>query len=220
MSDIDRRDDAVRTLEFRDWLDDQEGNLNDDFCMLFGLFDNAPKAYSFERYSKIVPAAYLDTLVKAEAAWKIDKAAQEASRRSLGIALLPSGEIEKVVTDCGFKTRSGMICGKPAVPGVDRCAKHGGALVDPETRRSILLSAHATIVEGSEKAVEALLDIVEHGRSEIARVQAATQLLDRAGLSADVNINVSVTTVDAGEILRDRLNAVSGKIIEAEVIED
>jgi len=114
------------------------------------------------------------------------------------------------------------MCGREVVPGVDRCTKHGGALIDPEVRRNILLGAYANIVEGSQKAVDALLDVAENGRSEMARVQAAKELLDRAGLTADVNVNVRISAeVDAGAILRERLETMSTKIetVEVEVIE-
>lgn len=63
-------------------------------------------------------------------------------------------------------------------------------LIDPEVRQSILMSAYTRIVEGTEVAVKALVDIAEGGRSEIARVQAAKEILDRAGLSPELRIAI------------------------------
>jgi hypothetical protein len=205
---------------FKEWLAafDTGDDAVHEFYELIGLLAPAPSDYAFKEYVKLIPDKKLDLFLRAEAAWKTEMAAHSATRKSLGLeTVTPEQHLARTVFNCLYRDRTGEMCGREVVPGVDRCVKHGGALVDPEVRRNILLSAYATIVEGSQKAVDALLDVVENGRSEMARVQAAKELLDRAGLTADTTINVRISAeIDAGSILRERLESMATKI---EIIE-
>lgn len=196
---------------FKEWL---AGLGTDEYEELIVLLDPAPSTYVFKDYVKLIPDKKLDLFLRAEAAWKTEMAAHSATRKSLGLeTVTPEQHLARTVFNCLYRDRTGMMCGREVVPGVDRCVKHGGALVEPEVRRNILLSAYANIVEGSQKAVDALLDVVENGRSEMARVQAAKELLDRAGLTADTTINVKISAeIDAGSILRERLESMATKI--------
>lgn len=219
----EQSDAAARGLTFREWLKDREAEGDMEYARLYGAFDGLSPFAPFHKMASRLSDEDVPLLTGAIAMHKVDQQAHEKARAALGVALSVDGGL--VATKCLLKKRNGDNCSRPVVPGTDRCEKHGGALVDIESRRAVLMSAFVTIVEGSEKAVAALLDVVEHGRSEMARVQAAKELLDRAGLTPDVNINVSVTTVDAGQILRDRLIGVAKRIepeaevIEAEVVE-
>jgi hypothetical protein len=202
---------------FKEWLaalDDHDH----EFGELVELIVPAPDEYKFKEYVKLIPDKKLDLFLRAEAAWKTEMAAHTATRKSLGLdTVTPEQHLARTVFNCLYRDRDGTMCAREVVPGVDRCVKHGGALVEPEVRRNILLSAYANIVEGSQKAVDALLEVAEHGRSEMARVQAAKELLDRAGLTADTTINVKISAeVDAGSILRERLESMATRI---EVIE-
>jgi len=212
-------DTALREpLTFKKWVEGQG-----EYEPIIKLIEDAPDKYDFKTYVALIPDEHLDLYLRAEAEWKTDAAAHKSTKHALGLDKpSPEAAIIKLQPNCVFRFRSGRMCGREVVPGVDRCTKHGGALIDPEVRRNILLSAYANIVEGSQKAVDALLDVAENGRSEMARVQAAKELLDRAGLTADVNVNVRISAeVDAGAILRERLETMSTKIetVEVEVIE-
>lgn len=227
------KDETLRPpLSFKDWLEEFVGDdePTHEFGMLIEMLAPAPEKYDFKSYVTLIPEKHLDLYIRAESAWKIDLAAKSSTKKHLGLDVTsPEGLMLRAIS-CGYRNRGGHLCGREVVPGVDRCTRHGGALVDPEVRRSILLSAYANIVEGAEIAVSALLDVAENGRSEMARVQASKELLDRAGLTADTTINIKISAeVDAGAILRDRLDTMSSKIIDiidvepiedAEVVED
>ena len=66
---------------------------------------------------------------------------------------------------------------------------------------------------GAPVAATALIDIAEHGKSEIARVQASTAILDRVGLAPPKEVTFRVQPHEGGEtqqlspaeIVRNRL---------------
>src|SRR5690606_28053368 len=75
----------------------------------------------------------------------------------------------------------------------------------------------AKVIDGSRVAVEALLDVAENGRSEMARVQAAKELLDRAGVQQDqhVHIHTQDEEMDEDEFLselRRRLSVATDRL--------
>lgn len=164
----------------------------------------------------------LSALVSAEAAWRVDNVVSSAEEN--GIPLQVPGSEEPVLPEkmqseiessdatvvCGYRNHRGEGCTTPAVPGAGRCGRHGGAITDPEVRRSFLLVAFAKVIDGSRIAVEALLDVAENGRSEMARVQAAKEILDRAGVQQDQHVHIHKPDEDISEdelleSLRDRL---------------
>lgn len=152
----------------------------------------------------------LSALASAEAAWRVDSVIERAE--SAGVSLsdespeLPvSQEVGQAVESaeakvlCGYRNHRGEGCTSEAVPGAGRCGKHGGAITDPEVRRSFLLIAFAKVIDGSRVAVDALLDVAENGRSEMARVQAAKELLDRAGVQQDQHVHIHRPEEDKSE---------------------
>lgn len=164
----------------------------------------------------------LAALVSAEAAWRVDSLVENAE--TAGVNLTPSGSDEAVISDemgaeldknstvirCGYRNHRGEGCPQEAVPGAGRCGRHGGAITDPEVRRSFLLVAFAKVIDGASIGVDALLDVAENGRSEMARVQAAKELLDRAGVQQDQHVHIHKPEEDTSEselvaAIRDQL---------------
>lgn len=151
----------------------------------------------------------LAALASAEAAWRVDSIIDSAE--TAGVTLPQSDElpVSQVVGDtveqseakvlCGYRNHRGEGCTSVAVPGAGRCGAHGGAITDPEVRRSFLLVAFAKVIDGSRVAVDALLDVAENGRSEMARVQAAKELLDRAGVQQDQHVHIHRPEEDTSE---------------------
>lgn len=163
-----------------------------------GKFD--PEWVALELSQQGAGAEDLAALASAEAAWRVDSLVESAE--ASGVSLDPgttevvpqevSKEIEasEAIVLCGYRNHRGEGCTSHAVPGAGRCGKHGGAITDPEVRRSFLLVAFAKVIDGSRVAVDALLDVAENGRSEMARVQAAKELLDRAGVQQDQHVHI------------------------------
>jgi hypothetical protein len=59
--------------------------------------------------------------------------------------------------------------------------------------------AWRVLAGGAPVAAAALVDIAEHGKSEVARVQASTAILDRVGLAPPKEIHFRVVPSDAEE---------------------
>lgn len=182
----------------------------------------------------------LSALASAEAAWRVDSIIESAE--TAGVSLNLSGrddsenettvsEIRGTETDlpvsqvvgqtieaaeakilCGYRNHRGEGCVSEAVPGAGRCGRHGGAITDPEVRRSFLLVAFAKVIDGSRVAVDALLDVAENGRSEMARVQAAKELLDRAGVQQDQHVHIHKPSEDTSE--DELLDALRNRLLE------
>jgi hypothetical protein len=86
---------------------------------------------------------------------------------------------------CAWVSRSGGPCTYNVVQGARFCQRHGGALEQSQVRQSHLFSAYAGIVEAAGTAVDALVDVSTFSSNDLARVQAANSLLDRAGLGLE-----------------------------------
>lgn len=236
--ELSRRDTAVTGSGFQAWLADLRNGDPDyegEFAPLYFILssDRFPPKYDFAQYGELIEdlvpdaedaAARQALLLAAEAEWRVDQRAKLAARTNLGLspmtrrdmAPLPTGDVK-----CGFVGRAGKSCTKPVVPGAPRCEEHGGMLVSPEVRQSMLLVAYARLVEGTDTAVKTLIDVAEHGRNEIARVMASKEILDRAGLSPELRITVSQEESDnlkferllkAVEDTRDRLQGAAIEI--------
>lgn len=183
-----------------------------------GRFDSEHVALELSRQG--ADAEDLAALVSAEAFWRVDTVVDQAE--SAGVSLDAELSTKSPTEDaldvpdakvlCGYRNHRGEGCVSEAVPGSGRCGKHGGSITDPEVRRSFLLVAFTKIFDGSRVAVEALLDVAENGRSEMARVQAAKELLDRAGVQQDQHVHIHRPEEDRSE--DELLEAIKGRLLE------
>jgi hypothetical protein len=147
----------------------------------------------------------VQAMVHAEAAWRTDSIIENAEITGVSLDV---GESKSISTEieaseptslCGFRNTRGEGCVRLAVPGAGRCGGHGGSITDPEVRRSLHIIAFSKVIQGSEVAVDALLDVAENGRSEMARVQAAKEILDRAGVQQDQHVHIHKPAEDLSE---------------------
>ncbi len=154
----------------------------------------------------------LSALASAEAAWRVDTivdAAETAgvsldndpvtSTELVGESISQAIEASEPKVLCGYRNHRGEGCVTEAVAGAGRCGRHGGSITDPEVRRSFLLVAFAKVIDGANEAADALLDVAVNGRSEMARVQAAKELLDRAGVQQDQHVHIHRPEEDRSE---------------------
>lgn len=67
--------------------------------------------------------------------------------------------------------------------------------------------ARAKLIQSAPYAVDVLEDIMENGQSEPARLKAATEILDRAGVrgGVELDVGVDVTVRSAADIVQERL---------------
>ena len=218
--DESRRDLSVQLTGFRKWLLTQKRLSNPlelDFIPYWGKKGlRWPVQYSLEEWSERVKEYYPDEaedvityMIRAEAEWRAEHAAQEMSAAAYGVAPATlanklsyrTGQTDDV---CGLIAQDGKRCKNAVVPGSVRCIDHGGALIDPETRRAMLLSTYASLVTHAQTAVNTLVDVAENSRNDLARVSAAKEILDRVGLTPDLNINVTISG-EAGNSPVDKL---------------
>lgn len=182
--------------------------LDGDFDMAL-LSPAIRSAYPDSRTQMI----YLESLVDAETVWRLDEHVREHPE-----AHSADSDVKTTTkVACGFRGLDGEPCELPTVVGMSRCKNHGGAITDPQVRTSILLSSYARMIEGSDTAVAALIEVARDGRSELARVQAAKELLDRAGLVQDQHVHLHADDDGAGggiHELRKHLDEVRSRLSE------
>lgn len=242
-TETNRRDLASKATGFLSWLWDrraeakwgtEEYHDNAPFAPLWEMYLEHESSfssahYSFKKWSQVIVDHYpedhetrLQTLLRAEAEWRAESLATGNARKAFEIKQpsrvnldfrLPQEDVL-----CGFTMRSGNTCKSFVVPGSPRCIKHGGALIDPETRRNVLIAAYTTIVEKAELAVDTLAWVAENGRNELARVQAAKEILDRAGLTPELNVNINVRDeTSVSQVLKDRISKINEHLKESTI---
>lgn len=257
--ELERRDRAVKGVGFKSWLADNADNA--EYSELATIVaehrGEFPRKYKFSEYANKLEeferVDLIDALLTAETEWRVDSAARSKARSSLAIdsSLTKSARTGSTVIGgvtsampvpvprCGFKDRGGHQCPKLSLPGAVRCEEHGGDWLDPTHRQMLLLNSYARLVEASADAVDALVHVAVHGTREEARVMAAREILDRAGIRAGVDININLTGdaegKSAAEQLLERLDSIAAgmtareeiapprrdeDIIDAEVVED
>jgi hypothetical protein len=190
-----------------------------------GKFDS--QYIALELAKKDATAEDLAALTAAEAAWRVDTLIESAEIAGVLLdvgqtevvpeSMLSEIEASEAIVLCGYRNHRGEGCTDRAVAGAGRCGRHGGAITDPEVRRSFLLVAFAKVIDGSRVAVDALLDVAENGRSEMARVQAAKELLDRAGVQQDQHVHIhrpeeDTSKDDLVDELRRRLSTAADRL--------
>lgn len=184
VADLDRHGHFVDLYPFGPYFDNTFGVGDPEMAVFASYLER-------KEYSPADVERLCGLLTLAVATWRTDTSE------------IASGTSDVVLRQppCGFRGVDGIQCKDPTVPGAARCARHGGAITDPQTRASLLLVAYAQLVTGAETAVETLLSVMEHSTNDIARVQAAKEMLDRAGLTVDQRIQV--TSTEASETRED-----------------
>jgi len=151
------------------------------------------------------------TMFQVETEWRLDKTAKGGRGGDVTVARTWADIVPEAAL--GIRCRyvmpgSGKACGRGTIPGTSRCRDHGGALVDEKTRRAVLMGAYLGLVDATDLAVSTLSDVALNGRNELARVQAARELLDRAGLTADLNVTVRIE----GDERTSRIEALQSRL--------
>lgn len=219
----DRRD-ASLPKGFQAWL--RRERERDEYTELAGLicdkrtedgetcFDGMRfVSHDFDLYveelDRIERLDQVDNLLQASNEWRAEAAAKKNARMYLGVHEASTAvsakkgvvaEMPVPVVECGFqdpKTRAK--CHDASMPGSLRCRRHGGDWLDPRIRQSLLMAAYMKLVEASEVAVDTLIWVAVNGKREDARVMAAKEILDRAGIRAGVDVKVTTDASTAGD---------------------
>jgi hypothetical protein len=214
------RDAAVRPVGFKAWLK----TADERFAALHPIVQDSGTRIDFEALEAKIHTEYQDNadelvvlLLQAQFEWRIDASALDGAKRNLEIRTASSLDFadpaQRDARKCRFLLRSGDAdaknCNKPTVPGTVRCREHGGELVDADTRRAVLLTSYLQLVEATSTAVDVLVDVAVTSRNDLARVAAAKEILDRAGLTAELQVSVKFETEGRDERLsrlKDKLD--------------
>ena len=227
-------DRAHRGLGFRVWLrDEADGRFDPIKEAVKARPEDFPVTFDAPAWAAGLgfDSTMVSLLAIAETEWRAARAGYGASRRSIMAKTMPGMDFHTPIphiSGCLYRRPGGEVCcGKPVIPGTVRCEGHGGTLIDATTRRAVLMGTYLQLVEASGVAVGALVDVLEHSKNDLARVAAAKEVLDRAGLTADLNINISIDSdgKDARmEALKERLNTMRegllARVIDTTATED
>lgn len=153
---------------------------------------------------------HLGNLIRAESYWRMETLDLDPGSDMVPMGPLPS--------NCGHTGLDGVKCEAKTVPGAARCFDHGGSVLDPGVRRSMLLIAYSKMMRGSSVAVDALMDVAEHSNNDLARVHAAREILDRVGLVHEGGAHQgsvddgSTSQDEAVEALKKQLATAKGRL--------
>lgn len=136
-----------------------------------------------------------------------------------GEAALP--ELGSLGPFVAYEVVSCAKCAREAVPGSELCGRHGGQFLTANDARAISQHTTGRIIGATDQAVRVLMELMDEGKSEMVRLQAATALLDRAGIgpTSKLEIDVGSAQEDAARLLREqliRIRETHGRVVEIE----
>lgn len=109
------------------------------------------------------------------------------------------------VVRCTTIKKNGERCKRWSLRGVSVCVAHGGRLPNvQEHAAAVVEGAKLRLIGLTDLAIDQLEDLVRNGSAEKIRLDAARDILDRAGAKGAVEINVEVTQT---ETAADRVRA-------------
>lgn len=126
------------------------------------------------------------------------------------------------VVRCTYIKNDGDQCTKWSIRGATVCVKHGGSLPNVKKHaQEVVMAAKVRLMNMAPDAMDVLYDLLQPGTGEGIRLKAATEVLDRAGLKAGMEIAVTVENKNSPlEEINKRLAIMAERFDESEVDED
>lgn len=222
------RDAAMRATGFKAWLEyTADGRFDELRAVVKRPGPGAPggSRFDMEAWTNYIQEKFegdkadelVALLLQAQLEWRVDTTAVEDVRRSLEIRAGHTHDFADPSPSDARRCRyllgrgdpDSRKCGEPTVPGTVRCRIHGGELVDSDTRRAVLMTSYLQLVEATSTAVETLVDVAIGSKNDLARVAAAKEILDRAGLTPELQVSVKFESEGRDERihkLKDKLD--------------
>lgn len=118
---------------------------------------------------------------------------------------------------CTHAGARGAGCSREAIPGTGLCARHGGQWMTDADREALSHEIYDRMSGLTVRAVRVIEDILDHGRSEKVRLDAAVAVLDRTGMGPSQTVRVEVGEDPADVIAQrlERLAQAAGEIAAA-----
>lgn len=118
------------------------------------------------------------------------------------------------VIRCTTIKANGERCKRWSLRGAQVCPAHGGRLPNvAEHAKATVEAARMRIVDMSDQAVDVLADLMTNATAEKIRLDAARDVLDRAGVKGAVEIDITVAqTESAADRARAKIEEVSVRL--------
>jgi hypothetical protein len=138
---------------------------------------------------------------------------QNSGELAHGKKELPLPKRCKAIKDDGIRCQL-WTGGRPTDDGL--CRVHLGSLRNKPT--DSVERARSRLTQATPSAVDTLENLMENAESEPVKLKAATEILDRAGIRAGIDINTDVTldVRPAASIIAERLQRLATNAIEAQ----
>ena len=97
------------------------------------------------------------------------------------------------VVRCHMIKKDGERCGRWSLRGHTHCVKHSGSLPNVRAKaEAIVESSRMRLLNLTDEAVDVLEDFLKPGTSDMIRLKAAENVLNRSGIKDAVEVNVTV----------------------------
>lgn len=123
---------------------------------------------------------------------------------------------------CVTVSKEGTRCEYAAIPGANRCLKHGAEEADAT---KVVEAARKRLMGLTHTAIETFDDVMRNSINDSARIKAASEVLNRVGVKETTEINVQIEDkTEARQAVLDRINSLriedTEEIEDAEVVDD
>lgn len=120
---------------------------------------------------------------------------------------------------CVTVQETGDRCEMSAIPGQNRCLKHGASEAEAH---QVIEAARHRLMGLTNTAIETFDDVMKNSINDSARIKAATEVLNRVGVKEDTNINIQIEDkTEARTAVLSRLESMRLEDIQdAEIVED
>lgn len=133
----------------------------------------------------------------------------------------PSPETPLAPVRCVTVESNGVRCEYEAIEGQNRCLKHGASTTEAH---KVIGAARKRLLGMTNTALETFDDVMKNSVNDSARIKAASEVLNRAGVKEDTNINIQVEDkTEARSAVLDRLAQMKledTEIEDAEVVDE
>jgi tRNA A37 N6-isopentenylltransferase MiaA len=131
----------------------------------------------------------------------------------------------KVIRCTEIARSTGKQCGRWALRGTNVCQKHGGSLPHvKEHAAAVVEAARLRLIGMSDQAIDVIEDLSLNATAEQVRLKASTEILDRAGVRAGVEVDfsgqVDLTVETAADRTRRHLEETARRMAEARRIQE
>ena len=108
------------------------------------------------------------------------------------------------VIQCVQIKRDGVQCGRWSIRGMSHCLVHGGRLPNYKAHaEAVVEAARLRMIGMTDSAIDVIEDLSLNASAEQVRLKASTEILDRAGVRAGVEIDFKAE-INQGETAAER----------------